>query len=122
MVFSPPFAGLCSSCLAVVESPYEDWIDKQIWLSLASIGFDKMLSFGNCLSSLELSLSLSLLTSLSLSLELSLELSSHGFLGDAVMKSKTKKTEETVERGGFDEANKVCVVSLFESLTIGPRL
>ena len=34
--------GLCSSCLKVVQSPYEPWIGKRIWLSMSSIGFDKM--------------------------------------------------------------------------------
>jgi len=35
--------GLCSSCLVVTESPYDDWKGKQIWLNLGSIGFDKIL-------------------------------------------------------------------------------
>lgn len=34
--------GLCSSCLKVTESPYEPWVGKRIWLSMSSIGFEKM--------------------------------------------------------------------------------
>lgn len=34
--------GLCSSCLKVVESPHNDWVGKRIWLSMSSIGFDKV--------------------------------------------------------------------------------
>lgn len=36
--------GLCSSCLKVTESPYEAWVGKRIWLSMSSIGFEKMWS------------------------------------------------------------------------------
>ena len=36
--------GLCSSCLKVTESPFEAWVGKRIWLSMSSIGFEKMWS------------------------------------------------------------------------------
>jgi len=35
--------GLMSSCLKVVETPYEPWVNRRIWLDTLMIGMDKVL-------------------------------------------------------------------------------
>ena len=34
--------GYMSSCLAVEESPWKDWSDRRIWLSMQAMGFEKV--------------------------------------------------------------------------------